>query len=69
MAVEVIQGSMNTFDFQAYSRIDNYAVGLVLWELLSRTQPPPGTDPSECPSDAVSGLLDCFPVPIAFFIL
>lgn len=43
MAPEVLEGAIN-FTSDAFLRIDMYACGLVLWELLSRT--PIGTDPA-----------------------
>ena len=40
MAVEIIQGQIDRFELSTYASIDVYAAGLVLWEILTRTEPP-----------------------------
>ena len=45
MAPEVLEGAIN-FQRDAFLRIDMYAMGLVLWELVSRCKAADG----ECPS-------------------
>lgn len=46
MAPEVLEGAIN-FQRDAFLRIDMYAFGLVLWELVSRCTAADGeTDPS-----------------------
>lgn len=42
MAPEVLEGAIN-FQRDAFLRIDMYAVGLVLWELVSRCKAADGT--------------------------
>jgi len=42
MSPEILESSIETYDISSYSKVDVYAAGLVLWEILSRTEPPSG---------------------------
>lgn len=44
MAPEVLEGAIN-FQRDSFLRIDMYAMGLVLWELVSRCKAADGTAP------------------------
>lgn len=44
MAPEVLEGAIN-FQRDAFLRIDMYAMGLVLWELVARCKAADGKDP------------------------
>lgn len=44
MAPEVLEGAIN-FQRDAFLRIDMYAMGLVLWELVSRCKAADGNTP------------------------
>uniref|UniRef100_A0A8C3MSY1 Serine/threonine-protein kinase receptor n=1 Tax=Geospiza parvula TaxID=87175 RepID=A0A8C3MSY1_GEOPR len=70
MAPEVLEGAIN-FQRDAFLRIDMYAMGLVLWELASRSEParpptvsqPPALGLTDCPAcwqqPPALGLTDC----------
>lgn len=59
MAPEVLEGAIN-FQRDAFLRIDMYAMGLVLWELVSRCRAVDGKN-KDLPQESLCFSMVCWP--------